>query len=239
MQTLAVLSRKGGTGKTTLATHLAVAAEAEKRRTLILDMDPQRSAIDWRRERPEHRVGPRVEQGRIGALFAARQAASRGETDLLMLDTRAGGESETCEAVRTADLCLLVVRPSFYDIRSIARSVEAVVNMRKRGLFVLNQAPARRNGEEPRSIRQALEQLADYGLPICPVGLRMRSAYQSASARGLAAQEAWPDSQAAFEVNSLWRVVRRELWPEAHARPVRAAARDPETDAPLDLALAG
>jgi chromosome partitioning protein len=213
MQILAVLSRKGGTGKTTMAVHLAAAAQASGLRVLLGDMDPQRSALDWGRERaaPE----PSVIEVKPGALFPARQQAARsGSVDLMVLDSRSGCDVEAAEAVRYADLCLIVVRPSFFDVRSITRTVELVTNMRKPGMFVINQAPSRRNGEEPRQIREAAEMLESYGLPVAPVGLRYRLAYQQATRMGLAAQEMEPDSLAAFEVNALWHHVQRELHPE-------------------------
>ncbi|HYF23120.1 MAG TPA: AAA family ATPase [Caulobacteraceae bacterium] len=211
MQTLAVLSRKGGTGKTTVATHLACAAENAGRRTLLCDLDGQRSALEWRRERREAR--PEVAEVKGGALFAARQNAIRGGYDLMVLDTPPSADGEAAEAVRFADLCLIVVRPGFFDLRAVVRSVRLVTDMRKRGLFVLNQAPPRRNGEEPRLIQETLEALENLGLPVAPIGLRYRAAYQNAVRTGEAAQEATPDSLAAFEINALWRHVQRELWP--------------------------
>jgi chromosome partitioning protein len=213
MQILAVLSRKGGTGKTTVAVHLAAAAQAAGMNVLLGDMDPQRSALDWSKERAA--MEPNVIEMKPGAMFiGVQQAARAGVTDLMVLDSRSNYDAEAAEAVRYADLCLIVVRPCFFDIRAIARTVELVANMRKAGMFVINQAPSRRNGEEPRLIREAVEALEGFGLPVAPVGLRYRQAYQNAVRNGLAAQELEPDSLAAFEINALWHHVRRELWPE-------------------------
>lgn len=210
MRTLAVLSRKGGTGKSTVAIHLTVAAWSSRRKTLLCDMDPQRSSMEWRRERSGD--GPEVIEAKGGALFSIRQSAQRTGVDLIVMDTRPSNDADTAEAVRWADLCLIVVRPCFFDIRAIARTVEQVTNMNRRGLFVLNQAPTRRAGEEPRVIRDAVEALESFGLPVAATGLRYRAAYQSAVRNGMAAQEHEPDSLAAFEINALWRQVDRELW---------------------------
>jgi chromosome partitioning protein len=211
MRTLAVLSRKGGTGKTTVAVQLAVSAYAAGRRTTIIDLDPQRSALDWRRERQGD--GPEVMDGKAGGLFTSQLNARRSGTELLILDTRASNDVESAEAARMADFCLLVVRPSFFDVQSIARTAELVGNLRKPAYFVVNQAPSRRNGEEPMLIREAAEMLRSYGVPLAPVGLRYRAAYQNAVRAGRAAQETAPDSLAAFEINTLWHYVKRELWP--------------------------
>lgn len=211
MRTIAVLSRKGGTGKTTVSVQLAVAAHLSGRRTTIIDLDPQRSALDWRRERDVE--GPTVLDGKAGGLFTSQLNARRSGTELLMLDTRASNDVESAEAARMADFCLLVVRPSFFDVQSIARTAELVTNLRKPAYFVVNQAPSRRNGEEPMLIREAAEMLRGFGVPLAPVGLRYRAAYQNAVRAGRAAQEIAPDSLAAFEVNTLWHYVKRELWP--------------------------
>jgi chromosome partitioning protein len=212
MRTLAVLSRKGGTGKTTVALHLAAAAHASGRATILCDMDPQRSAIDWRRERQI--PGPEVSEARVGTLFTARQAAVRSGAELMVLDTRPSSDMECAEAVRYADLCLIVVRPCYFDLKAIVRTVELVTNMNRRGLFVLNQAPIRHRGAEPRLIRETVDALEVLGLPVAEVGLRFRTAYQSAVRNGLAAQEAEPGSNAALEINALWEQVSGELWPQ-------------------------
>ncbi len=211
MRTLAVLSRKGGTGKTTVALHLAAAAHKEGRSTILCDMDPQRSALDWRRER---RIdGPDVAEAKVGTLFTARQSAVRAGVDLMVLDTRPSSDMESAEAVRFADLCLIVVRPCYFDLRAIVRTVELVTNMNRRGLFVLNQAPIRHRGTEPKLIRETVAELERLGLPVADVGLRFRTAYQTAVRQGLAAQEVEPHSNAAVEINALWRQVSRDLWP--------------------------
>ena len=234
MKTIAVLSRKGGSGKSTLAIHLAAAAGAGGRRAILVDMDPQRSSLDWSRERKAE--WPVVIEGRAGALFTTHRAAERQGLDLMVIDTRAAADAEAAEAARQADLCLIVVRPGFFDLQAVGRTVEMVANMRRAGLFVLNQAPARRNGVEPPIIRDALALLASHDFPVAEIGLRHRAAYQSAMGRGLGAQEAQPDSQAAFEINSLWQHVADRLWPTPGRHVYRGRSPEAEADGPLRLA---
>ena len=237
MKTIAVMSLKGGAGKSTLSVHLAAAATAARRRTLLVDMDPQRSSIDWASERGAQ--WPVVVEGRSGALFTTQCAAQRQALDLMVIDTRPSLVMEAAEAARMADLCLIVVRPCYFDLKAVGRTVEMISNLRREGMFVLNQAPVRRNGTEPRLIRDTVAALSAYRFPIAEVGLRHRAAYQSAMWRGLGAQEAQPDSQAAFEINSLWACLSDRLWPVPDVRPYRGMARAVEADAPLELALAG
>ena len=53
MRTIAVIGRKGGSGKTTIAVHLAVGLHLRGRRTVVADIDPQRSALEVLRARQD------------------------------------------------------------------------------------------------------------------------------------------------------------------------------------------
>ena len=228
MRTLAVLSRKGGTGKTTVALHMAVAAERAGRKTLVADLDPQRSTLEWSRERQKFATTPTIAESKVGTLFTQRLSAARDGYDLMVIDTRPSTDLECAEAVRWADLCLIVVRPCYFDLRAIARTVELVTNMNKQGLFLINQAPSRRNGEEPKVILDTFEALLEMGLPVAPVGLRYRAAYQNAVREGRAAQELDEESLAAYEVNALWEHVNKAIWPTAvAAQPAEVASAGP------------
>lgn len=237
MKTIAVMSRKGGAGKSTLAVHMAAAAVAAGKRVMLVDMDPQRSSLEWARERAAD--WPLVMEGRAGALFTTHRAAEREGIDLMIVDTRSSADTEASEAARLADLCLIVVRPNFFDLQAVGRTVQLVENLRRPGLFVLNQAPVRRNGAEPRVIRDAVDHLSEYRIPLAEVGLRQRAAYQNAMWKGLGAQEDQPDSQAAFEINSLWASLAEQLWPVAGRHVYRQWGAVAEADGPLELALAG
>ena len=210
MRTLAVLSQKGGTGKTTLAVHLAVAAWAGDMRVLIADLDPQRSASEWRRARTG--PGPGLIESKAGALFVAQQASERAGVDLMVLDTRPSADSDAAEAIRCADLCLIVLRPSFFDLKATARMVDMTQAMGKTALFVLNQAPSRRGEREGPAVLEAVAALRALGLPLAPVGLRARTVYQTAVAKGLTAPETAPGSSAAREISLLWEHVENTLF---------------------------
>jgi chromosome partitioning protein len=220
MRTLSVLSRKGGTGKTTVSLHMAVAAQMAGHRTLVADLDPQRSTLEWARERKSFSSVPTITEAKVGSLFNHRLNSAREGYDLMVIDTRPSTDLECAEAVRWADVCLIVVRPCYFDLKAIGRTVEMVNNMNKKGLFLINQAPSRRNGEEPKVILETYEALLEMGLPVAPVGLRYRAAFQNAVREGKVVQEYDPDSLAAAEVNLLWNHVSEVLWPTVNSQSV-------------------
>lgn len=211
MKTLAVLSRKGGTGKTTLAIHLAAAAEADGRRTILADTDRQHSAVEWRRERQI--VSPVVEAVKPGALFARQQDAARAGFGLMVVDTGPSIEEDVEQAVRCADFCLVVARPNFFDIRAVAESAALADRFHRPVAFVLNQAPHRQDSIEAPVLVESVKALRALGFPVLPIGLRSRVAYQNAAATGAVAQELDPDGNAGAEMVALWRHVSERLWP--------------------------
>jgi chromosome partitioning protein len=218
VKTLAVLSRKGGTGKTTIALHLAAQAQSLGHRTMIADADSQHSAIDWFSARLGN--GPLVVPARPGPLFTVREAAIRSGVDLTVIDTRPSADGDCIEAARLADLCLIVVRPSAFDIRAVRDTAEMLARQGRQGWFVINQAPARRSGKEVSAVRRAVESLESYGFPVAPIGLRARSVYQTAVAQGLSAGELDPGSTGAREIAALWSAVAAALWPKTEGASI-------------------
>ncbi len=202
MKTLVVMSRKGGTGKTTVAVNLAVEAQARGLRVLLLDVDPQRSAGEWARLRRGR--GPAVQETSGGKLYMTRLAAERSGLDLLIVDTPCAPEAETLQAVALADLCLVVTRPSFLDIAAAAHSAEAVRRLGRRGVVVLSQAPSARQGAEHPMVLKALEAIRFTGWPTARAGLRARADYQAAVAQGASVAEYNPRGTAAREIATLF-----------------------------------
>jgi chromosome partitioning protein len=202
VKTVAVISRKGGAGKTTLAVNLAITAHLAGLKTMLADIDPQRSATDAMRARVA--PGPALMEINAGKLFQTKTHAEYSGLDCLIVDTPAAPDSDVLQAVQCADLCVLVCRPTFLDIASIARSAEAVRRLGKKALIVLNQAPPRRNGAEPSSVLKAAEALRFAGMPMAPVGLRARAAFQQSIAHGRSVCEWDPGSAASQEIERLW-----------------------------------
>jgi chromosome partitioning protein len=220
MRTIAVVARKGGSGKTTLAVHLALAAHLSGRRSVLVDMDPQRSAIEALRMRQGS--GPQRVESTTRGLYNTQVLAQRGGTQVLIIDTPAGTEEGMSNAIVLSDLTLLVVRPTFLDLTAAVRTAEVLRRLQKPGLVILNQAPSARDGMEPPAVRKALRALSVLGLPIVPVVLRARAAYQTALETGRSAIEVDPASPAAVELRALWRFMEQLAFSQ-HQRLERRA----------------
>ena len=216
LRTIAVLSGKGGTGKTTLSLNLAVAAQRRGQMALVADADPQRSAALALKTR--RRPGPGLVETGGPKLMQLRRAAAREGAELLVIDSAPGPEADVVAAAMAADLCIVVTRPSFLDIATALSTAEIVRRVGGRGLTVLNQAPSAREGREPPLVEKAFEALRFVGLPVCPVVLRARVAFQGAIAHGLGVEEWAPGSAAAGEVAGLWAYVESMMELEGEAR---------------------
>ena len=225
MRTIAVIARKGGSGKTTIATHVAIAAHNRGLKTLVADTDPQRSAIEVLKARRGD--GPERMDSSGPKLFALQVAAMRQGPDAMVIDTPAGSEEEVAHAIVLADLSLLILRPTFLDLAAAVRTVDVVRRLRKPAMIVLNQAPAPRGGQEPPSVRKALQALRLMRLPVAPTIIRARSSYQSALETGRSAEELSFDPAAAQEVREFWRYLERFAFSRGDVPPAPAASPKP------------
>jgi len=115
LRTIAVIALKGGSGKTTVAMQMALAAHWRGHDVMVVDIDPQHSAHDILSAREEPGPGCVVSTG--PKLLSAKFAAMGLNKDLLFVDTPAGAIEEVTEAIVLADYVILIVRPTLLDIR--------------------------------------------------------------------------------------------------------------------------
>lgn len=208
MRTVAVVSLKGGSGKTTLATHLALAAHLRGTDVLVADTDPQRSSYDVLTARTAE--GPEVLPTTGASLMAAQFAAVGAGRQLLIVDTAAGAVEDVSEAIVLADLSILVVRPTLLDLSGLARTLRIVRRLGKPNIVVMNQAPTAREGIEAPLVKRALRGLDYMKAPVAPTIVRARSIYQTALETGRSAEE-MSDPIAAQEIADLWGFVEETL----------------------------
>ena len=109
MRTIAVLSQKGGSGKTTLALHLAVAAEQSGKVAAVIDIDPQASAAGWKDSR--NSATPVVVSIPAARLAQALEAARNAAADIAVIDSAPHSGDMALAAAEAADFVLIPCRP--------------------------------------------------------------------------------------------------------------------------------
>ncbi len=115
MKVLGLLARKGGAGKTTLAIHFAVMAQASGKRVLLVDLDPQRSSAGWWRARDAET--PQLVETEPDKLRDILDAARADGIDLVVLDTRPSVEADAVQVAMLADVIVVPTRPAILDLR--------------------------------------------------------------------------------------------------------------------------
>lgn len=222
MKTLAVMSRKGGAGKTTVAVNLTLAARALGVKAVLADADPLRSACEVLRGRDE--AAGLLFETSVSKLFALTEASRRAGAELLIIDTPAAPEADVAEAVKIADLCLAVSRPTYLDLAATVQSVQIVQRLGREGMIVLNQCAPPRHGVEPPAVVRAFEALRFAGLPVTPTVVRSRLVYQTAFAQGRSVLEIDEGGAASDEIRALFRHVWDAI--SGERRPALSTAND-------------
>ena len=215
MRTIAFVTQKGGSGKSTIASSIAVAATQSGERVVILDMDPQASLVKWAGLREAKDVAVEaVSPGKLKPVLA--MLAKKGVT-LCVIDT-AGGETPASEAaMKAADLCIIPARPNVFDLWSSETTRKALKALKRDYAFLLNQCPPAQQSARVEEGAKALEAL---GALLSPL-VASRVDYQEAARRGLGVTELSASSAASEEMRKLWLSIRRRI---GKAQAVRKAA---------------
>jgi chromosome partitioning protein len=200
MPVIAVMYQKGGVGKTTLATHLAKAFQMRGKEVLLVDSDPQGSARDWSMADPEQTlpvVGldrPTLEKD-IKPLLR--------NTDIVIIDGPPRHEQVVASAIKVADIVLMPVQPSPYDVWAGADLVKLLKERQNllgtpKCAFVLSRVIKRTKiGGEVRSALDETE------IPVFQNYTTQRVVYPNAAATGKTVFEAEPGGEAALEMMAI------------------------------------
>jgi chromosome partitioning protein len=217
MKTIAVLSEKGGAGKTTLAVHLATAAVLAGKSAVILDLDPQGSAYAWaqRRDTP-----PEAESIQPVALGGWLDKLKGAEADYVILDTGRDANNAGYTAAKAADIILIPCRAGGFDFLALSRTLDLCQLVGKRPHVILN---AIRPGSI-RAVEDAREAFASLACELAPVVLHERADFRAASVAAQSAQELDPKGKAAAEVAELYNWLISKLDNPTAAKPKKGAA---------------
>jgi chromosome partitioning protein len=204
MKTLAIISQKGGSGKTTLAIHLAVAAEEAGQASVVIDRDPQASATAWKDSRTNE--APSVVSAQASRLNAVLEVAKSGGADLCIIDTSPASESTTLAAARSADFILIPCRPAILDLRAIGNTIDLARIAGNPAAVVLNAVPAR--GSLSAEATRAVE---GYGIDVAPAQLGQRAAFMHSLTLGQTALEYDPKGKGSVEIQQLYTWVCKQM----------------------------
>lgn len=209
MQTITIAARKGGVGKTTLATHLSVIAAGPKRPVLLFDTDPQRSLKWWW----DLREGdtPALVECEARELSKILPAARQEGVAYAIVDTPPHAENSIAEAMRVADLVLVPTRPGPFDLAAVATTLDLAQRVGKVPLAVINHAPPRTGTGEPAIVAEARETLVRMGATVAEAVISQRVAMSHAVIGGQTVNEYEPDGRAAAEVQALWAELQKRL----------------------------
>ncbi|MFC0204243.1 AAA family ATPase [Novosphingobium soli] len=204
MRVLALASQKGGSGKTTLAGHLAVQAQRIGAGPVVLiDTDPQGSLADWWNERKaEH---PAFAQTSVARLAADLQTLRQQGFKLAVIDTPPAITLAIQTVISLADLVVVPTRPSPHDLRAVGATVDLCERAGKPVVFVVNAATAK-----ARITAAAASALSRHGT-VAPVTIHQRTDFAASMIDGRTVMDVDPDGRSAQEIAILWDAVADRL----------------------------
>jgi len=197
MKTILVTSQKGGSGKTTVAAHLAVEAERNQTPAWLIDTDKQGTLSLWH-DRREAEFPQRVDLPFSRLADGLKTIAERGAA-YCFVDTAPTISEQNTSLLRLADLVLIPVRPSPADLWAVSETVKLVKEIGQPFLFVITQAKP-----QATITAQTIAALSEHG-QVAQTFIADRVSYAVAMTGGKTAPELQPKGPAADEIKGLWQ----------------------------------
>ena len=200
MKVISVLNQKGGSGKTTIATHLARAIQLKGFSVLLVDSDPQGSSRDWaavNEENPVPVVG-------IDRPTIERDLKRIAEKDYVIIDGAPQAADLAISAIKASDIIIIPVQPSPYDIWATSDLVDLVkqriemTDGKLKAVFVVS-----RTIKGTKIGKEISVALSDYGLPVLETSITQRVIYPTSASIGSSVLDEEPSGEAYKEINNL------------------------------------
>lgn len=204
MRVLAVSSQKGGSGKTTLAAHLAVEAERQGAGPVaLIDTDPQGSLSNWWNARVSET--PALVEADTEHLADACDKLRDAGAGLVIIDTPPAIIWTIVQVIKVADQIIIPVRPSPHDLVAAGTMVDLATEYGKPTVFVVNGATS-----QARITGQAAIALSQHG-KVVPTITHNRTAFAASMTDGRTVMETAQSERAAEEIGKLWKYFAKQL----------------------------
>lgn len=204
MKVLTIATRKGGTGKSTIAASLAVAAMQAGEKVFVIDLDPQGSLANaWAKRREAEEPG--IDRCDVDKLTGAITNLHRAGYTLAIIDTP-GTEMASAAAIQAADLTLVPCRASTLDIEGSRPTVSTLIALEKAFAFVANCCPPGKTARADDGSR-AMSMFGGLARPL----IVQRTDHMDAISVGMGVTEYRPDGKAAAEMRELWTWTKGRL----------------------------
>lgn len=203
MKVIVLASQKGGAGKTTLTAHLAIAAEKDGVKSVLIDTDPQASLAAWWKERKAET--PAFVTTTLKELPEKLDALKKAGIDFVFIDTPPAIATTISAVLNVADFVLIPTRPSPHDLRAIEQTLELTKKSGCNFGFVLTQAKA-----NSRLTVQAATFLSAHGI-IAPAIIHDRVDFAGSMIDGRSVLEIDPKGRSAAEIMELWKFIKTRI----------------------------
>ena len=207
MKTCSLVAKKGGVGKSAIATNIAVCAAADGYSVAIIDLDPQASACVWADVRDADSEVPTIPVTSIAPsrLHSALDKCSTAGIDLTVIDTAPSADSGLLAAAKAGDICLLPSKPGLADLSALSDTVELLKNSKAKGATILNMVATKALKLEGTKALEGLD------FPVVPLSIWQRVAWGHAYSGGWGVIEYDSGGKAAHEMKQLWTWLKKEL----------------------------
>jgi chromosome partitioning protein len=200
MKVVAFASQKGGSGKTTLAGHIAVEADRSGAGPVVMiDLDPQGSLTLWWKARAD--TSPDFLETTEDRLVGDLKTLEERGTRLVIIDTPPAITATIGRVVATSDLVVIPTRPSPHDLRAAGATVQLCDRLGKSIVFAINAATPR-----ARITTEAVIALSHHGA-VAPSVIHQRVDFASSMIDGRTVMELPNGSRSPEEIGGLWNFI--------------------------------